>query len=186
MSLTYCDAASILFGERPFSVTEFADRIGTPRAAKVLSEMKARGLVARTGRGHYRLLRPSERPDLRRMDWRNTREAILAAPMWKAWAGPTAVEIWTRRRYKTSPSAFIREFHIAIRANDMEAWRRHLAANNVPIGRKHIGVHVRLVPVRDDANATIRGGEPVIPREEVLRLIRSNPALYGDAEVLID
>ena len=61
----YADAAALLFGSREFSTREFALRTANPRAAKLLSELKRRGLVARTGRGLYRNLSPEERPDPR-------------------------------------------------------------------------------------------------------------------------
>lgn len=185
MSLTYYDAAATLFGERAFSVSEFADRIGTPRAAKVLNEMKTRGLVERVGRGTYRILRPSERPDLRRAEWRRIREAVLAAPMWKAWSDSSAVEAWTDGRYKVSPSPFIRDFHIAIHESDADSWRDYLKAHRIPMGHKHIGAHVILDPVPDGFKAERIHDEPVIPRRDVVRLIRSKPALYGDAEALL-
>lgn len=185
MGLTYYDAAATLFGERGFSTREFADRIGTPRAAKVLNELKTRGLAKRTGRGRYRLLLPSERPDLRRHEWKHVRNAVLAAPFWKAWAGPTAVEAWTNGRYRVSASPFIRDFHVAVHASDIPAWSDHLKAHRIPTGRKHIGAHVRLVPVPDNTQAETVRDEPVVPRDEVVRLIRSMPALYGDAEDLI-
>ena len=52
----YADAAALLFGAREFSAREFALRTANPRAAKLLSELKRRGLVARVGRGLYRNL----------------------------------------------------------------------------------------------------------------------------------
>jgi len=63
MALTYENIGTRFFGDREFSTGEFARRIGTPRAAKTLGELKRRGVVARTGRGRYRFLRRSERPD---------------------------------------------------------------------------------------------------------------------------
>lgn len=185
VGLTYLDAAATLFGERAFSVSEFADRIGTPRAAKVLNEMKTRGLVERVGRGRYRILRPSERPDLRRVEWRRIRDAVLEAPMWKAWADASAVEAWTEGRYKVSPSPFIRDFHVAVHESDVAVWWDYLKVHRIPTGGKHIGGHVRLEPVPDDFAAERVHGEPVIPRRDVVRLIRSKPALYGDAEALL-
>lgn len=185
MGLTYYDAAATLFGERSFTVSEFADRVGTPRAAKLLNELKTRGLAERVARGTYRLLGPSERPDLRRAEWRRIRDVILEAPFWKAWTDASAVEAWTDGRYKVSPSPFARFFHVAVHESDLEAWREYLKVHRVPTGRKHIGAHVRLEPVPDDFEGERVGDEPVIPRRDVVALIRSKPALYGDAEELL-
>ena len=183
MGVTYYDAAATLFGEREFTVTEFSDRIGTPRAAKVLNEMKTRGLV---GRGRYRILRPGERPDLRRAEWRRVRSLLLSAPMWKAWSDASAVEAWTNGRYLVSASPFIRDFHVAIHEADRSSWLTYIKENHLPVGRKHIGAHLRLESVPNDLEAESVHGEPVMPREYVVRLIRSKPALYGEAEGLLD
>ncbi len=185
MGVTYYDAAGMVFGERVFTVTEFANRIGSPRAAKVLNELKTRGLVTRVARGKYRLLRPSERPDNRRAEWNRIRHAIMAAPMWKAWTGETAVEVWTRGRYKVSPSPFIRSFHVAIHESDRAAWLDYAKANRLPAGRKHIGGHLELDVVPDDRIIEEIEGEPVITRDEVVKLIRMKPSLYGEAEGLL-
>ncbi len=91
MSLTYADAAAFLFGNRPFTVREFASRTGSPRPAKTLSELKCRGLVARVGRGRYRFLEAEERADPRAAEWARARRAILDADLPMAWTGTSAI-----------------------------------------------------------------------------------------------
>lgn len=180
--MTYLDAASLAFGSSTFTVGEFRHRIGTPRAAKLLNEMKTRGLAERTGRGTYRLLSPGERPDLRRAEWDRVRRAILAAPWDMAWSGPTAVEKWTRGRYRLASSPFARDFHVAVARKDVEAWRAYLSRLHVPTEpRRHIGPRVVLDP-REAVSTEIVDGEPVIPKREALELVRGRPALYAGAE----
>lgn len=186
MSLTYFDAASTLFGRREFSVGEFRRRVGSPRAAKVLNELKTRGLVERMGRGRYRCLGPEERPDLRAVEWRRVRDVMREAPLWWAWAGSSAVEAWTRGRYKLSPSPFVREFHVGIHETDRKKWEAYLHRHGVSTGAgKHIGAHVSLESLPRDTSVEEIGGEPVLGRDEVLRLIREHPALYESAEALL-
>lgn len=185
MVFTYYDAAALLFGEDDFTAADFARRTGNGRAAKVLSELKTRGLIARVARGRYRCLRPNERPDYRAAEWDRVRRVVLSASLPKAWTGPSAVEAWTGGRYKTASSVVSREFYIAVPEDAVGAWKEYLSARGVPTGaRKSIGPRVIL-----ESGPNIRvvefGGEPVIPRDETIRLIRSNPALYADAEDLL-
>lgn len=183
---TYYDNAALAFGRREFTTAEFARRLGTPRAAKVLNEMKTRGRVERTGRGRYRLLGPEERPDLRHEETRRARFAIREAPFKKAWTGPTAVELWTRGRYKVAPSVFRPELHVSIHPDDKDGWDAYLRKHNIPIGRKHIGpkviLHADLPQIRVDE----RDGESVLSREDTLRIVKTNPSIYGSAEDLFD
>lgn len=182
MVLTYFDAATLLFRESEFTAAEFSRRTGNPRAAKVLSEMKKRGLVARTGRGRYRCLRPSERPDLRGTDLRRVWESIRSAPYRSAWTGPTAVLLWTDGGYEVAPTVFRPEFHLAVEKKDLRRWRRHLRAHRLPVeSRKRLGPRLVLHP-----KAAVRSveldGHRVVTRDETLRIVRGNPFLYEGAE----
>lgn len=183
MGLSYYDAASLLFGREEFTASEFASRTGNPSAAKTLSELKRRGLVERVGRGRYRCLAPEERPDLRHALWTKVRNTLVTAPLPWAWTGSSAVEAWTGGTYRLSPSPVTRDFHIAVPADTLDEWRKFLRAHGIPYeGRKHIGAHVHLEPVTKLDEVEIVDGEPVIPREETLRLIHEHPALYEGAE----
>jgi hypothetical protein len=187
MALTYTDVLNSLFGGRRFTAKEFARRSGNLRGAKLLSELKHRGVVERIDRGTYRCLGPSERPDLRSGEWARVREIVLAGPAPKAWAGATAVELWTGGRYRWAPSLYSRIFELAVPRGRMGMWTRYLANRGVSTtSGKRIGAHVRLVPTEKLAVASVEG-EPVVRREEVERLIREHPGLYGNArELLLD
>ncbi len=185
MTLTYTDAANSLFGGRPFTSREFARGIGNPRAAKVLSELKHRGLVERLGRGTYRCLSPDARPDLRSAEWNRVRRIVLSGPDPKAWAAETALEYWTDGRYKVAPSLYSRVFSVAVPPNRENLWKDYLSKHGVSTGRgKRVGARVDLIPT-SGLNPTLLGDEPVVPRSEVERLIREHPALYANAEVLL-
>lgn len=185
MSLTYADIGVHLFGEREFESAEFARRTGNPRAAKVLSELLVRGVVARNGRGRYRFLRPSERPDLRAAEWKRVRSTIVDSPLPKAWDGPSAVEVWTDGRYKVSPSMYSRVFYIAVPEAKVEDWIGYLSSHGVSTRAwKRIGARVEVRGVSSFRAETVRG-EPVISREEVSDLIRDHPGVYADAESLL-
>lgn len=185
MALTYTDVLNSLFGSRRFTAEEFARRSGNPRAAKLLSELKHRGVVERLDRGTYRCLGPSERPDLRSGEWARVRAIVLAGPAPKAWTGATAVELWTGGRYRMAPSLYTRIFELAVPRNRMGTWTRYLADRGVStISGKRIGAHVRLVPTKRLAAASVER-EPVISRDEVERLIGEHPALYGNALELL-
>jgi len=185
MALTYSDVGAHIFGEREFDAAEFGRRTGNPRAAKVLSELLVRGVVARKRRGRYRFLRPSERPDLRIFEWRRMREIALGGPDPKTWDGPTAVEAWTGGRYRVSPTVFTAVFHVAVPKGATPNWERYLSNHGVSLkGRKRIGARIELREVRR-VRAEVLNGEPVPPREVVLSMIRAHPGIYANAEALV-
>ncbi len=185
MTIRYEDVGAHLFGEREFTSGEFARRVGTPRAAKILSELKYRGTVSRTGHGTYRFLRPAERPDRRIYEWTRARRAVLAGPNPKAWTGSTAVEVWTGHRYTVSPSAFSRVFELAVPSRSVVRWRKYLSRRKISVDpRKRVGARVDLVSV-PAVRAVMVNDEPVIPRREVVSLIRAHPAIYANSEELL-
>jgi len=185
MPLTYNDVVSSLFGGKTFSSREFARRTGNPRAAKVLSELKHRGLVERVGRGTYRCLSPADRPDLRGVEWARVRSIVLSGPEPKAWAGETAAEHWTGGRYKVAPSLYSRVFSLAIPSGREKRWKKYLADHGVSTtARKRVGARVELIP-RHHFVVSLVNGEPVLPRSEVVGLIKGHPGTYGDARELL-
>ena len=185
MSLTYADVGSLIFGEREFTSREFESRIGSGRAAMLLSELHLRGLVSREGRGRYRFLRPSERPDLRAAEWKRLRAAILGGPEPKAWDGASAVEVWTDGAYRVAPSPFLRIYHVVVPRRRLPVWRAYLRSHAIAVnGRKRVGGRVALRGV-DRLRRVTLDGEPVIPRDNVVALIRDHPGIFADAEELI-
>jgi hypothetical protein len=185
MPLTFEEAGALAFGESEFSSSEFGRRLGIDGGAKVLSELKHRGVVARTGRGRYRFLTPSERPDLRSLEWGRVRRILLDGPDPKAWTGSTAVEVWTRGGYVVAPSAFARVFALAVPERSIQLWEKYLRRHGLSVKpRKRVGAQIELVPVRRWRSTTV-GGEPVIPRGEVLTLIRGHPSVFAGAEALL-
>ena len=185
MPLTYLDAIDHLYGKSEFEVRDFATRVGNRRAGKLLSDLKRRGYVARVGRGRYRRLEANERPDLRAFEWRRVREILLRGPDPKAWAGESAVELWTGGRYRTSPSVFTRVYVLAVPKSSVDEWTRFLRSHGLSSNsRKRIGARVELLPV-DEMKVTFLSGEPVLPKGDVIRLIRAHPGIFAGAENLI-
>jgi hypothetical protein len=185
MGLTYSDAGALHFGRREFTSAEFGRRFRTPRGAKLLSELKRRGVVARSGRGRYRFLGPEERPDLRSVEWARVREIVLRGPSPKAWTGTTAVEAWTDSRYTVSPTVYCRFFDLAIPSGRLGEWKEYLRRHRVSVDpRRRVGARVNLMPTRN-LLVTFLNGEPVVPRAVVLKVIREHPSIYADAEGLL-
>ncbi|MDE1822393.1 MAG: hypothetical protein KGJ23_13020 [Euryarchaeota archaeon] len=186
MSLTYSAVIAARFGEREFSAKDLARLTGSERAAKLLSELKHRGTVERVGRGRYRCLRPSDRPDLRATEWARVRSVVLEGPDPKGWTGSAAVEVWTGGRYLVAPHPFLRVFHLAVPRERVALWRSYLRRRGISsASRKRVGASVHLTP-REELRVVVHRGEPVIPRREVLALIRESPGLYADAEELVE
>ena len=186
MALTYLDVIISRFGENEFTAKELAILTGNSRSAKLLSELKMRGIVERVGRGKYRVPPLYERPDTRIIEWERVRNVIINAPWKKAWTGSTAVEVWTNRRYKISPNPYLRVFHLLILKSELDEWKKYLRRSGVSYsGKKRVGSFVDL-QCSSKVNLTIVAGEPVIPKDEVLRLIRSHPGIYAGAWELIE
>lgn len=102
-----------------------------------------------------------------------------------AWTGSTAVELWTDHRYTVSPSAFYRVFELAVPERSVGTWKKYLRDHRVAVdSKKRVGGRVELVPVRSVRAETVNG-EPVIPRRDVVSLIREHPGIYANAEDLL-
>ncbi len=186
MGLTYADVISLRFGNDKFSAKEFGLATGSSRPAKLLYELKMRGIVERTERGKYRCLRHSEKPDLRSEEWNRVKKIIARSTLPGAYTDSSAVEIWTNGRYTTSPNPFMRVFHLAIYERDKEKWVTYLSNHGIALNhKKRVGACVTLVPLSNFRSVTI-GKDRVVSRKEVLNIIRSHPGLYAGAERLID
>ena len=186
MAFDYYEAASLACGEAEFSTREFATRVGSLRPAKTLSELKLRGLAERLGRGRYRLLRPSERPDLRSAERGRVRDLLLASELPMAWAGPTAVAVWTGGRYFVSPSFYLTEFHLSIPRRSEARWREYLRKHRISANpSRRIGCSVVIHPTTHFARE-YHSGNPVLPRATVLSLIRAHPGIYANADRLVE
>lgn len=186
MPISYGEAALLAFGDRPFSVAEFASRTGSLRAARTLSELKLRGEAERVGRGRYRMLSSQDPPDRRAGEWAHARRLLLGSGLPMAWVGPDAVGVWTGGRYTVSPSVFVREFHLAIPRSSLAEWRAYLRYHRLSRdSRRRIGVKVVLAPVHR-LRRTYHRGEPVMRRSELLDLIRSHRGIYADADRLVE
>lgn len=186
MSPTYLDAISTAFGTRPFTVSEFSSRIGTDRATRLLSEMKTRGWIERTGRGSYRVLPLEERLDMRAPEWMRVNRLLLDSPLPMAWTDADAVRLWTGGRYTVSPSAYLREFHIAVPETAEGGWLEYLRAHRISTdSRRRVGSKVAITP-SNRFRRTIHRGEPVIPRSTTAAMIKAHRGLFGDADKLLE
>jgi hypothetical protein len=110
----------------------------------------------------------------------------MKAPWDKAWTESTAVEIWTNGKYKIFPNPYLRVFHLLVQKSEIEEWKKYLRRSGVSYSRKkRVGSFVDL-RVTSKFDSTLVAGEPVIPKGEVLRIIKNHPGLYTEAGKLID
>lgn len=178
------DAIRSAFGNRPFTASEALVALG-PGAKMALSRLLLAGRLERVRRGVYRVAAPetkdridAARADLRRMD-------ALRAPFRIALDGPDAVSAWTGGRYtvKSAPPGE-ETMWLAVATPDLEGCAAWLEARGWKVGSEWpqgrgpkaiVRAMARLKPKRLD-------GVPVIPRAEVLRLIKSQPSAYEGAQ----
>lgn len=186
MGITYADVLGYAFGEREFTASDVARITGNRRAAKLLSELKFRGILQRVGRGRYRFHNLNEKPDIRSAEWKRVKGLLLSAPWPKAWSGRIAVEKWTGGRYMTSPNVYMRIFEVAVESNRLVDWRKYLKVNGLSLqGRRRIGAVVMLKPT-GNLRYVMLDGEPVITKEETLQIIVNDRATYANADDLFE
>ena len=185
MGMTYFDVIKMEFGRKEFTVSDLTKLTGNYGVRKLLSDMKMRGLVRRTGRGIYVIDRPIKRTDNRTLEWGRVRGIILRAPFEKAWTGSTGISVWTEGRYVTLPNLYLEVYHVKVKDSDVDKWREYLKKHAISFkGSKRVGAWVSLEPA-SEVRYVMVGGEPVIPKDEVIELIREHPGIYAGAEELL-
>lgn len=123
---------------------------------------------------------------MRSSEWNRVRSELLSSGLPMGWTGPDAVALWTGGKYTVSPTVYMKEFRIEVPASVLTAWTRYLRARRISTNpRRRIGAVV-LITARTHARFSIHRGEPVIPRNETLKLIRSHRGLYGEADKLLE
>lgn len=186
MGITYSDVIEFTFGDREFTTDDVRRFTGHPDPAKLLSNLKMKGVVVRMGRGRYKCPSPRTTWDFREAEWERVRSVILRAPMGKIISHSWAVEVWTDGNYRLSDNLFHRVFDISIAAEDYGKWLRYLKTHGIPtVGKKKIGSVVRIHPVKE-FDYTLINGMPVLTKSEVFRLIEEHPGLYAGARDLIE
>jgi hypothetical protein len=185
MGMTYFDVLKMEFGRKEFSISDLTKLTGNYGVRKLLSEMKMKGLIRRTGRGTYVIDRPIKKVDSRVKEWERVRGVVFMSPFEKAWTGSTAVEVWTDGAYVTAPNSYLRIYHLLVREADLEKWKTYLKKHAVSFkGSKRVGSYVALEGA-DEVRSVLINGEPVVPKEDVMKIIREHPGLYAEAEDLI-
>ncbi|MCL4447383.1 MAG: type IV toxin-antitoxin system AbiEi family antitoxin domain-containing protein [Thermoplasmatales archaeon] len=183
--MTYFDVLKMEFGRRKFSVSDVARITGNDRPRKLLSELKMSGKIRRVGRGIYLIPRPIKKFGSRSAEWERVRDAIFKAPFEKAWAGSTAVEIWTDGAYVTMPNSYLLVYDLLVRNADIGKWKEYLKKHSISyVGNKRVGCYVSLEGT-DEIRSVMINGEPVILKDDVVKLIREHPGVYAEAEDLI-
>lgn len=186
MGITYSEALSMHFGFSEFTTKDVKILFGSDRSAKLLSDLKFKGVAERTGRGRYRILTSEERLKNRSFEWKRVEHIINNSPYPFAWTWISAVEKWTNGRYNVGPNPYLRVYYIEIRKSDLDHWHEYLGKNSISIdGKKRVGSTVKLFAT-NDLRITKLEGENVITMEKVTKMIRNNRELFGEADDLIE
>lgn len=185
MGMKYFDVIKMEFGRKEFAISDLVKLTGNYGVRKLLSDMKMKGLIRRTGRGIYVINRPIKKTDSRAEEWRKVRGIVLRAPFEKAWTGSTGISVWTEGRYVTLPNLYLEVYHLRVRDSDIEKWKDYLKKHAISFrGSKRVGAWVSLEPV-PEVKYVMVNGEPTIPKDEVVKLIREHPGIYAGAEELL-
>lgn len=186
MGITYTDILSLHFGNSEFTTDDVRIILRTDRSAKLLSDLKFKGVLERTGKGRYRILAPFERIDNRSFEWKRVERIVNMSPFSFAWSGPSAVERWTNGGYLVAPNPYFRTFHIDVNTKDLEGWKEYLRAHSVPfVGKRRIGALVKLNP-KSDLKYVILNDEKVLPKDYTIKMIKEHPGTFAKADELIE
>lgn len=186
MGLTYTDVLSLHFGNSEFTTEDVKILLRNERSAKLLSDLKFKGVLERTGRGRYRLLPPSERFDNRSYEWKRVERIVNSSPYPFAWAWSSAVEKWTEGRYIVSPNPYFRAFYIEVLKDGLNDWKKYLKAHSIStIGNRRIGAVVNFIP-NDDLDFVILNGEKVISKNRIMHIISEHSGIFAEADELIE
>lgn len=180
------DSLRAAFGSRTFTASEAVVALG-PGAKMALSRLLLAGRLERIRRGVYRLAEPERktRIDAARATLRRTE--ALGAPFRIALDGPDSVRLWTGGRYTVSPGRPDEEIlWLAVAPADLADLTAWLISHGWKVGSESSwpegrGPKVILRPVPRLKPQRL-DGVPVLPRAEVLRLMKDQPAAYEGAE----
>jgi hypothetical protein len=186
VGLTYTDVLSLHFGNSEFTTEDVRILLRNERSAKLLSDLKFKGVIERTGRGKYRLLLPSERIDNRGHEWKRVERIVNSSALEFAWTWSSAVEKWTAGGYIVSPNPYFRTYYIEVNRKDLLKWKEYLKSHFVSIvGKRRIGAVVELVP-KDKIEFVILNGEKVISKERTLNMIKEHRGIFAEADEIIE
>lgn len=170
-----------MFPSSDFSTREASTVIGASAATTrtLLNELRTKGLLVKTGRGRYKVAPDSNRAALTRRRMELQLERALEIPLDIGLDGPDAVSVWTRGRYtvRSEPNAI----HVAVTADDEEAYRKYLNDVGLLVGEEHRRPHVILRVVPAPCFTTLDGLR-VLTRHAVLSFIHENPIAYDGAD----
>lgn len=184
--MTYSDVLSLHFRDSEFTAEDVRILLRLDRSAKLLSDLKFKGIVERTGRGKYRLLSPSERVDNRSHEWTRIERIVRSSPYEYAFTWSSAVEKWTNGAYIIGPNPYYRPYYIEVNVKDLGKWNEYLIEHSVPsVGNRKIGAVVNLIP-RKHVSYTLLNGDKVISKKKTIELIREHRGLFAEADDLIE
>ncbi|MCL5955545.1 MAG: hypothetical protein M1507_05480 [Candidatus Thermoplasmatota archaeon] len=186
MGLTYTDVLTLHFRNSEFTTEDVRILLRNERSAKLLSDLKFRGVIERTGRGKYRLLSPSERVDNRSYEWKRIEKVVNSSPYPYAWSWSSAVERWTNGAYIVAPNPYFRIYYIEVENKDINKWKEYLRVHSVStIGNRRIGTVVNLIP-KDHVKFVLLNGERVISKNRTIELIREHRGIFAEADEIIE
>jgi hypothetical protein len=173
-----------------FSANDFASAFSSPDPRKVLSDMTAKGLLERTGRGRYRVTTTSEYVRSK-YNIAEAYDVIKNAGLPYALTDVDAVFVWTRGGYNANRFFGSYPVYVKVRKGDLVKWKAYLAAagKNYAVGTKPrktlYGIYYFLFPT-PRLESEMVGGLSVEPLKTVVEFCRRDPFTYSPALEMLD
>ena len=162
--MSYYELWSVLSQWREeFTVREFSSTFASPDPNKVLFDLCRKGLLAKEGRGKYRVVSQGEYVKTR-SDVSGAYERVRGSGIRYAFTGVDSVFVWTRGGYNVGRFFGFYPIHLKVRKRDLAVWQNFLRSSGQrfvvegrPAGKTLFGVFYVFHPVGKLARKEVEG-----------------------------
>lgn len=172
--------------KREFTVKEFNSTFISPNPNKVLHDMVRKGFIEKAGWGKYRVNSPQEYVS-KKVNVVKAYELVKDAGRRYALTDADAVFFWTKGGYQADRFFGFYPIHIAVRSQELEAWKRFFRAKRQrfiiekePVHETMFGVFYVLYP-REKVVAEDVEGTSVMSLKKTVEFCRRNIFTYQPA-----
>lgn len=172
--------------KREFTVKEFNSTFISPNPNKVLHDMVRKGFIEKAGWGKYRVNSPQEYVS-KKVNVVKAYELVKDAGRRYALTDADAVFFWTKGGYQADRFFGFYPIHIAVRRDELEAWKRFFRAKGQkfiiekePVHKTIFGLFYVLHPCEKVVAEDVEGTS-VIPLKKTVEFCRRNIFTYQPA-----
>lgn len=174
-----------------FTAREFSTTFASPDPSKVLHDLCRKGMLAKTGRGKYRVIAQQEYVRTR-SDISAAYDRVRAAALPYAFTGVDGVFVWTKGGYNVDRFFGFYPIYLKVRKEDLPMWKAFLRSSGQrfvvegkPVGETLFGIFYVLRPAGKLPREEVEGYS-VEPLNDVVRFCTDNIYAYEPALEILD